>query len=106
MDFLASFFSARRQSQCSKCSYQVQTGDQRYTVYELRTNLTQQEYTLELLSFCLQTRNRSLDDLPDRLEDIAADGFSEWAYDDRLYERPHVQDLAEHEYRVLERYLR
>ena len=43
------------------CSYQVQTGEQRYTVYELRQNLTQEEYTRELLAFCLQTRCRSLE---------------------------------------------
>lgn len=88
------------------CSYQVQTGDQRYTVYELRQNLTQGEYTRELLAFCLQTQDRSLQEIPERLERIKAEGFSEWAYDDRLYESPRVQDVTEQEYRVLERHLR
>ena len=88
------------------CSYQVQTGEQRYTVYELRQNLTQEEYTQELLAFCLQTQNRSLEEIPERLERIRGEGFSEWAYDDRIYESPRVQDVTEQEYRVLERYLR
>ena len=88
------------------CSYQVQTGEQRYTVYELRQNLTQDEYTRELLAFCLQTQNRSLDEIPERLERISDEGFSQWAYDDRIYESPRVQDVTEEEYRVLERYLR
>ena len=88
------------------CSYQVRTGEQKYTVYELRQNLTQEEYTRELLAFCLQTQNRSLEEIPKRLERIRDEGFSEWAYDDRIYESPRVQDVTEQEYRVLERHLR
>ena len=88
------------------CSYQVQTGEQKYTVYELRQNLTQEQYTQELLAFCLQTQDRSLDELPDCLERIRTEGFSEWAYDDRIYQSPRVQDVTKEEYRVLERHLR
>jgi hypothetical protein len=87
------------------CSYDVGTGDQRYTVYELRQNLTQEEYTRELLEFCLQTQNQPVDDLAEHLEEIREEGFSEWAYDDRLYMDPWVQNVTKQEYDVLSKYL-
>ena len=90
------------------CSYQVRTDEQKYTVYEFRQNITREEYTRELLAFCLETQNQSLDpeDIPECLERINREGFSEWAYDDRIYESPWVQDVTKHEYGILERYLR
>lgn len=87
------------------CSYEVRTGEQEYTVYELRQNLTEQEYTLELLEFCLDTQGRGLDEVPACMEKIGKEGFSEWAYDDRIYQDPWVQDVTEAEYRVLKNYL-
>ena len=87
------------------CSYQVRTGEQEYSVYEFRQNITREEYTRELLEFCLQTQSRSLNEVPQCLELIKDRGFSEWAYDDRIYESPWVQDVTEHEYRILQRYL-
>jgi len=87
------------------CSYQVRTGEQEYTVYELRQNLTEEEYTRELLEFCLQTQGRDLDEIPACMQQIKEKGFSQWAYDDRIYKDPWVQDVTEEEYRVLEKYL-
>jgi hypothetical protein len=37
------------------CSIEVRTGEQEYVIYELRQNLTQEDYTREVLDFCLAT---------------------------------------------------
>lgn len=75
-------------------------------MYEFRQNITLEEYTRELVEFRLQTQPRSLDEIPQCLERIKDRRFSEWAYDDRIYESPWAQEVTEHEYRILKRYLR
>ena len=87
------------------CSYLVRTGEQEYTVYELRScdvPLTDKAYRRELLEFCLATRGKSLTE--DDAEEIDEE-FSEWAYDDRLYVDPWVQNVTKEEYEVLSKYL-
>ena len=88
------------------CSYRVRTGEQEYTVYELRQNLTEGEYTRELLVFCMETQGKSLSEVPEYMERIEEAGFSEWAYDDRIYEDPCVRNVSEEEYSILGKYLR
>jgi hypothetical protein len=81
------------------CSIEVRTGEQEYVIYELRQNLTQQDYTREVLAFCLETSGHAERESTD-------DNFCEWAYDDRLYKDPWVQDVTKEEYDVLSKYLR
>ncbi len=80
------------------CSIKVRTGEQEYVIYELRQDLTQEEYTREVLEFCLETSGATERESTD-------DDFAEWAYDDRLYIDPWVQDITKEEHAVLRRYL-
>ncbi len=80
------------------CSIKVRTGEQEYVIYELRQDLTQEEYTREVLEFCLHTSGATERESTD-------DDFAEWAYDDRLYIDPWVQDITKEEEHVLRRYL-
>jgi len=87
------------------CSIKVCTGEQEYTIYELRSGdrpLTESAYRREVLEFCLATRGEQIRN--EDLERIEKD-FCEWAYDDRLYRDPCVQDVTKYEYEVLSRYL-
>jgi hypothetical protein len=80
------------------CSIRVRTDAQVYVIYELRQNLTQEEYTREVLAFCLETSANTERESTD-------DDFCEWAYHDRLYTHPHVRDVTKEEYQVLSKYL-
>ena len=68
-------------------------------IYELRQNITQEAYTREVAEFCLKTSGASKRESDD-------DDFCEWAYDDRLYTEPWVQDITKKEYDVLSKFLR
>ena len=87
------------------CSYKVQTGEQEYVLYELREDLTEEEYTRELLEFCLETQGEDAAKIAENMKRIEDEGFSEWAYDDRIYSDPWVQDISKEEYKVLRKYL-
>ncbi len=80
------------------CSIEVCSGEQEYVIYELRQNLTQDDYTREVLAFCQESSGGMSGESTDRT-------FCEWAYDDRLYKDPWVQDVTKEEYHVLSRYL-
>jgi hypothetical protein len=81
------------------CSIKVRSGEQEYVIYELRQNLTQKNYTREILKFCLETSGNKKRESTD-------DNFCEWAYDDRLYKNPWVRDVTKGEYEILSKYLR
>lgn len=81
------------------CSIEVRSGEQEYIIYELRRNLTQENYTREILKFCRETSGNTKWESTD-------DSFCEWAYGDRLYKNPQVQDVTKEEHDVLSKYLR
>lgn len=91
------------------CSIEVRTGEQEYVIYELRAGsepLAETDYRREVLEFCRGTSGAHYD-IAERLAHIEDSGrFEEFAYDDRMYIDPWVQDVFEAEYTVLQKYLR
>jgi len=87
------------------CSIRVISGEQEYTIYELKTTekpFTEQDYYREVLEFC----DFDEEEINAKLKKLAeGESFEEWPYDDRMYCDPWVQDITKMEEGVLRKYI-